>query len=64
MLGKALDFISTIDLRIAWIGWIMRLIVWSTHLPNTEREENARKIYVPIRLDSGLPNADLRSRQP
>lgn len=29
MLDKVLDFISTIDLRIAWIGWIMRLIVWS-----------------------------------
>jgi len=29
MLDKVLDFISTIDLRVAWIGWIMRLIVWS-----------------------------------
>ena len=28
-LDKALNFISAIDLRIAWIGWIMRTIVWS-----------------------------------
>jgi len=28
-LDKTLDFISSIDLRVAWIGWIMRLIVWS-----------------------------------
>ncbi len=29
LLDKSLDFLSTIDLRVAWIGWIMRLIVWS-----------------------------------
>ncbi len=28
-LDRLLDIISAIDLRIAWIGWIMRLIVWS-----------------------------------
>ena len=28
-LDKTLDFISGIDIRIAWIGWIMRIIVWS-----------------------------------
>lgn len=28
-LDKTLDFISQIDLRVAWIGWIMRTIVWS-----------------------------------
>lgn len=28
-LDRTLDFISSIDLRIAWIGWIMRLVVWS-----------------------------------
>ncbi len=28
-LDKTLDFISHIDLRVAWIGWIMRTIVWS-----------------------------------
>ncbi|PQO41879.1 M48 family metallopeptidase [Blastopirellula marina] len=28
-LDRSLDFISQIDLRIAWIGWIMRLVVWS-----------------------------------
>ena len=26
---KILAFISAIDIRIAWIGWIMRLLVWS-----------------------------------
>ncbi len=26
---RILQFISSIDLRIAWIGWIMRLVVWS-----------------------------------
>ena len=28
-LDGILDFISAFDLRVAWIGWIMRLIVWS-----------------------------------
>ncbi len=28
-LDRTLDFISAIDLRVAWIGWIMRMIVWS-----------------------------------
>jgi Zn-dependent protease with chaperone function len=28
-LDRTLDFISHIDLRVAWIGWIMRTIVWS-----------------------------------
>lgn len=28
-LDGLLNFISSIDLRIAWIGWIMRLVVWS-----------------------------------
>lgn len=28
-LDKLLDTISRIDLRVAWIGWILRLIVWS-----------------------------------
>ena len=28
-LDRTLDFISSIDLRVAWIGWIMRIIVWS-----------------------------------
>lgn len=28
-LDRMLDFISHIDIRIAWIGWIMRTIVWS-----------------------------------
>ncbi|RCS53913.1 Zn-dependent protease with chaperone function [Bremerella cremea] len=28
-LDRTLDFISRIDLRLAWIGWIMRLVVWS-----------------------------------
>lgn len=26
---KALQFLSTIDLRLAWIGWLMRLFVWA-----------------------------------
>lgn len=26
---KVLTFISNIDLRVAWIGWIMRLLVWA-----------------------------------
>ena len=26
--------------------------MWSTHPPNTEREENAKKTYVPMRLDN------------
>ena len=29
LLDKALNFISRTDFRIAWIGWAMRLIVWS-----------------------------------
>lgn len=29
VLDRTLDFISAIDLRIAWIGWIMRTVVWS-----------------------------------
>lgn len=28
-LDRGLDFLSSIDLRVAWIGWIMRSIVWS-----------------------------------
>lgn len=28
-LDKMLDAISTFDIRVAWIGWLMRLIVWS-----------------------------------
>jgi len=28
-LDGALDLLSRFDLRIAWIGWIMRLLVWS-----------------------------------
>ena len=28
-LDKLLSFISSIDLRVAWIGWVLRLIVWS-----------------------------------
>lgn len=28
-LDRTLQFISRIDIRIAWIGWIMSLIVWS-----------------------------------
>jgi Zn-dependent protease with chaperone function len=28
-LDRTLEFISHIDLRVAWIGWIMRTIVWS-----------------------------------
>lgn len=28
-LDKFLRFLSNIDIRIAWIGWILRLIVWS-----------------------------------
>lgn len=28
-LDKVLTFISHIDLRVAWIGWIMRLFVWA-----------------------------------
>jgi Zn-dependent protease with chaperone function len=28
-LDKSLVFISSIDIRVAWIGWILRLIVWS-----------------------------------
>lgn len=28
-LDKLLDGLSAIDLRIAWIGWLMRLVVWS-----------------------------------
>ncbi|WP_146117585.1 MULTISPECIES: M48 family metallopeptidase [Pirellulaceae] len=28
-LDHTLDFISRIDLRVAWIGWIMRLVVWA-----------------------------------
>ena len=28
-LDKTLQFISGIDIRVAWIGWIMSLIVWS-----------------------------------
>ncbi|MBX3250340.1 MAG: M48 family metalloprotease, partial [Myxococcales bacterium] len=26
---KVLDFIANIDLRVAWIGWIMKVFVWS-----------------------------------
>ena len=26
---RALHWISTIDLRVAWIGWIMRVLVWA-----------------------------------
>ena len=29
LLDRSLDFISNIDLRVAWIGWIMRTVVWS-----------------------------------
>lgn len=29
ILDKGLDFLSRIDLRVAWVGWLMRLIVWS-----------------------------------
>lgn len=29
ILDRALDWLSGIDLRIAWIGWVLRLIVWS-----------------------------------
>lgn len=29
VLDRMLDMISTIDLRVAWIGWIMRTVVWS-----------------------------------
>ena len=29
ILDRMLEFISRIDLRLAWIGWVMRLIVWS-----------------------------------
>lgn len=29
VLDRVLDFISRIDLRVAWIGWIMRTVVWS-----------------------------------
>lgn len=29
LLDRGLDFISSIDLRVAWIGWIMRTVVWS-----------------------------------
>lgn len=28
-LDRGLDWLSTFDLRFAWIGWIMRTIVWS-----------------------------------
>jgi Zn-dependent protease with chaperone function len=28
-LDRVLQWISSVDLRVAWIGWIMRLIVWS-----------------------------------
>jgi Zn-dependent protease with chaperone function len=28
-LDKALQVISSIDLRIAWVGWLLQLIVWS-----------------------------------
>ena len=28
-LDGLLDVVSRIDIRVAWIGWIMRLIVWS-----------------------------------
>lgn len=28
-LDKMLAFVSSIDIRIAWIGWIMRLFVWA-----------------------------------
>lgn len=28
-LDKFLGFLSNIDLRVAWIGWILRLVVWS-----------------------------------
>lgn len=28
-LDKLLDFLSGIDLRVAWIGWLMRLVVWA-----------------------------------
>ncbi len=29
ILDRMLDFLSRIDIRVAWIGWIMRTIVWS-----------------------------------
>lgn len=29
LLDRSLQWISTIDLRVAWIGWILRTIVWS-----------------------------------
>lgn len=29
LLDRTLDFISSIDLRVSWIGWIMRTVVWS-----------------------------------
>lgn len=28
-LDRFLNFLSRVDLRVAWIGWILRLIVWS-----------------------------------
>ncbi|MEM7313622.1 MAG: M48 family metallopeptidase, partial [Planctomycetota bacterium] len=28
-LDTLLDWISSIDLRLAWVGWLMRLVVWS-----------------------------------
>jgi Zn-dependent protease with chaperone function len=28
-LDRALSALSSIDLRVAWIGWIMRIVVWS-----------------------------------
>jgi Zn-dependent protease with chaperone function len=29
VLDRALIFLSNIDLRLAWIGWLLRLVVWS-----------------------------------
>jgi Zn-dependent protease with chaperone function len=28
-LDELLDFLSRIDLRVAWVGWIMKLLVWA-----------------------------------
>jgi Zn-dependent protease with chaperone function len=28
-LDRALSALSSVDLRVAWIGWVMRIIVWS-----------------------------------
>jgi Zn-dependent protease with chaperone function len=28
-LDKFLRFVSSVDLRVAWVGWILRLVVWS-----------------------------------